>query len=85
MNNYIYIYFSKLPEGCWLADVEEELEEILGEAGEVVGSGFGASGGNIDIELFEDTDVLEDIRSYLLACGFEKDTILDIDGERETL
>lgn len=40
---------------------------------------------NMDIELFVDADVLEDVRSYLLDCGFEKDTILDIDGEHETL
>lgn len=87
MQNYVYIYFKRLPEGYWLDDIEEDLEAILGDVGELTGSGFGESGGNIDIEFFNDMDevVLQEIKQYLLGCGFDEDTVWDINGERVKL
>ncbi|MEV4365385.1 hypothetical protein [Nonomuraea sp. NPDC049625] len=38
------------------ADIEDLIEDILGDQGEVTGGGEGDTGGNIDIEIFEDAD-----------------------------
>jgi hypothetical protein len=38
------------------ADIEDLIEDILGERGAVTGGGEGGIGGNIDIEIFEDAD-----------------------------
>lgn len=82
---YLYIYFSRLPERSSLDEVEDDLEKLLGENGEVTGAGLGVSGGNIDIELYGEEDVLQDIKSYLLAYGFSAETVLDVNGKRMLL
>ncbi|MFC5827207.1 hypothetical protein [Nonomuraea insulae] len=38
------------------ADIEDLIEDILDERGEVAGGGEGDTGGNIDIEIFDDAD-----------------------------
>ncbi|MEV4807822.1 hypothetical protein AB0K18_48200 [Nonomuraea sp. NPDC049421] len=38
------------------ADIEDLIEDILGEQGEVTGGGEGDTGGNTDLEIFEDAD-----------------------------
>lgn len=82
---YLYIYFSRLPERGSLDEVEDDLEELLGDSGDVTGAGLGVSGGNIDIEFYGEEDALEDIKSYLLSYGFDKETVLDVNGKRMLL
>ncbi|MGI5289110.1 hypothetical protein ACQEVF_38005 [Nonomuraea polychroma] len=38
------------------ADIEDAIEEVLGDQGEVTGTGAGDTGGNVDIEIFDDAD-----------------------------
>ncbi|MDE7225004.1 MAG: hypothetical protein K2O34_14655 [Acetatifactor sp.] len=82
---YLYVYFKSFPEGGSLDELEDDLEKLLGENGEVTGSGVGASGGNIDIELFGKENILQDIESYLLSYGFDAETVLDVNGKRMLL
>lgn len=85
MENYIYIYFNNIPGAYSLDEIEDDLTDLLGEQGEVTGTGIGGAGGNIDTEVYKDMDILKDIKHYLISCGFEKATVLDINGERESL
>ncbi|MBF8192495.1 hypothetical protein ITP53_43815 [Nonomuraea sp. K274] len=39
------------------ADVEDTIDEVLDGEGEVTGGGTGDTGGNIDIEIFDDANV----------------------------
>lgn len=85
MENYVFIYFHTLPGDYVLGDMEDDLDDLLQGTGEVTGSGMGIGGGNIDIEFDADPDVLQKIISYLTSCGFDGETILDINGERRKL
>ncbi len=85
MENYVYIYFQELPADYTLGDLEDDLDDLLAGIGEVTGAGLGNTGGNIDIEFSEDSDSLHKIVSYLLSCGFDSETILDINGDRKKL
>ncbi len=85
MENYVYIYFKNLPDNCSLDEIEDGLTELLKEHGEVTGAGVGKAGGNIDIELFENHNTLQNIKSYLLSRGFGKETVLNVNGKREFL
>ena len=85
MENYVYIDFKLLPAGYSLDEIEDGLVKLLKEQGEVTGAGIGKSGGNIDVEIFENINMIQNIKSYLLSCGFGKETVLDINGKREFL
>lgn len=87
MESYIYIYYKRIPDGYARDDIEDRLGELLNGRGEVTGSGMGLNGGNIDIEIEnnEVLDILEDIKTYLISCGFDTDTFLDVNGRREML
>lgn len=85
MENYVYIYFQTLPGDYFLGDIEDDLEDLLADAGEVTGSGQGNTGGNIDIEYDGSADSLQKIILYLMCRGFDAETILDINGNRKTL
>ena len=37
--------------------VEESIQSVLGDIGEVTGGGAGQSGSNVDIEVFQDIDI----------------------------
>ncbi|MFI6497915.1 hypothetical protein [Nonomuraea typhae] len=51
------VFISWLGDACASnADIEDLIEGVLGEQGEVTGGGEGDTGGNIDIEIFEDGD-----------------------------
>lgn len=85
MGKYINIYFSQMPENSYLDEIEDDLSDLLDERGEVTGAGFGVGGGNIDLEIYGEWDVVPEIKSYLVSCGFGEDTVLDIGGKREPL
>ena len=79
----IFVYF-KLEEKVDIEDLEEKIDEILGDKGEVTGRGMGISGGNIDIELFDET-ILENILKELRELEFPQDVYYVIDGIRNNL
>lgn len=85
MEKYINIYFDQMPENHFLDEIEDDLSDLLDERGEVTGAGLGVGGGNIDIEIYGEWDVVQEIKSYLISCGFGEDTVLDIGGKREPL
>ena len=85
MDSYVYIYFQELPADDTLGDIEDDLDDLLGDMGEVTGAGLGITVGNIDIEYYEESDALQKILSYLVSCGFDPETILDINGDRKKL
>ena len=53
----VFIY-SKLTLSCGRDEIEDALDDVLADAGEVTGGGAGSAGWNIDIELIscDDTD-----------------------------
>ena len=80
---FISIYFySKLSVGR--SAIEEDLEEILADKGEVTGGGSGLSGSNIDIDIYEGSaaDFLEPIRTLLQEFDVPDDTEIVIGEER---
>ena len=79
----IYIYFEP-EEDVDIDDLEEEIDEILEDKGEVTGRGMGISGGNIDVELFDET-ILESFLKELQELEFPQDTYYVIDGVRNKL
>lgn len=79
----IYIYF-ELKEDVDIDDLEEEIDDILEDKGEVTGRGMGISGGNIDVEIFDET-ILENFLKELRELEFPQDTYYVIDGVRNKL
>lgn len=69
-------------------EIEELLEAVLADSGEVTGGGSGAFGQNIDIEIFDDeiaSDVMSEIRRALIDFGVPAETELVMDGESSLL
>ncbi|MDE5823150.1 MAG: hypothetical protein K2H91_00470 [Lachnospiraceae bacterium] len=85
LDSYVYIYFQELPADYTLGDIEDDLDDLIGDMIEVTGTGLGITGGNIDIEYYEKSDALQKILSYLISRGFDSETILDINGDRKKL
>ena len=79
----IFIYF-ELNEDIDIDYLEESIDEVLGDEGEVTGRGMGVSGGNLDIELFKET-ILEDFLKKLRELEFPQDTYYVINGEKTNL
>lgn len=79
----IFIYFG-FDEDIDIDDLEESIDEILGDEGEVTGRGMGISGGNIDVELFDES-ILEDFLKALQDLEFPQDTYYVINGEKNNL
>jgi hypothetical protein len=80
----VFIYFFELLD-FGLDEIEETLEKVLQNKGEVTGSGTGSSGSNIDIEVF-DTDfnpemLLKLIRKALQDFRIPESTRIKIDGK----
>lgn len=79
----IFIYFG-FNEDIDIDDLEESIDEILGDEGEVTGRGMGISGGNIDVELFHES-ILKDFLQELQNLEFPQDTYYVINGEKNNL
>ncbi len=82
-SQFISIYFySKLSMGR--SAIEDDLDEILEDKGEVTGGGSGISGSHIDIDIYEGNaaDFLEPIRSLLKELDVPDDTVIVIDNEQ---
>lgn len=77
----IYIYFGQVED---IGDLEDRIDEVLGDRGEVTGSGIGVSGGNIDIELYDET-MLEYFLDAIRELEFLTNTYYVIDGIRKAL
>ena len=76
----LYIHYPALPEGKELADVVEELNQVLGDGGAVCGG----EAGRIDLEL-EDERVNPKfaqiaVKAYLQRAGFPRETAVEIGG-----
>lgn len=79
----IYIYFS-LENEVDIDEMEDKIDEILGNKGEVTGSGMGIMGGNIDIEIY-DTTIIDILLEELTKLGLPYDTYLITDGVKKNL
>ena len=82
-SQFIEIYFfSKLSTGR--SAIEDDLDEILGDKGEVIEGGSGISGSNIDIEIYEGSayDFIESIKTLLQDLEVPKDTAIVIDEKQ---
>lgn len=76
----LYIHYPALPEGKELADVVEELNQVLENGGAVCGG----EAGRIDLEL-EDERVNPKfaqiaVKAYLQRAGFPRETAVEIGG-----
>lgn len=67
-----------------LDEVEEAIESFLEQSGEVTGSGAGAQGANIDIEIYDVVDprtLLEGLRTFLASLSVPINTEIVLEGE----
>ena len=76
----LYIHYPAIPEGKELADVVEELNQVLEDGGAVCGG----EAGRIDLEL-EDERVNPKfaqiaVKAYLQRAGFPRETAVEIGG-----
>lgn len=79
----IYIYFGSKEE-VNIGDLEDKIDEILDDKGEVTGSGMGTNGGNLDIEVY-DKNIFDNLLIELTKLEFPNDTYLIIDGIKKNL
>ncbi len=67
-------------------ELEDSIQDFLGDRGEVTGGGAGVSGSNIDLEIFEEEQaVLNGIRKLLRSLGAPPETTLILSGKKEAL
>lgn len=76
----VFIHYTALPEGKTLADVVEELNEVLDDTGVVCGG----EENRLDLDL-QDENINPKyaqlaVKSYLQRAAFPKDTTLEIGG-----
>ena len=77
----VFIYF---PPGMLTPrdEIEDALQECMGERGEVTGGVAGVEGSNLDLLILEDDETLMDeIRLTLRKLEISPDTVMVIDGE----
>jgi hypothetical protein len=81
----VFIYF---PLGLEIPrdEIEDAIQDCLGERGEVTGGGAGARGSNLDLELFEEEEgLIEEIKLTLRRLGVPPTTTLVVDGKEVDL
>jgi hypothetical protein len=79
---FLDVYFHS-PLNIDRDDIEEALEEYLGDRGEIVGAGSGASGSNIDVEIEGDAiPHLEPIKRILRKLKVPADSQIVIEGKK---
>lgn len=63
-------------------EIEDALDDMLRDRGEVTGGGVGNDGFNIDIETFdEDPSLIEEVKAILKSFRVPLDTRIVIDGQ----
>ena len=76
----LYIHYTALPQGKELADVVEELNEVLDDGGAVCGG----ETGRIDLELEDERRNPKyaqiAVKAYLQRAGFPRETAVEIGG-----
>lgn len=77
------VYFG-LDVNVEIDELEDALGEVLGDEGEVTGSGIGIKGGNIDIE-FNNQSQIDDIVKALRKFNLPLDTYYIIDKVKTNL
>ena len=78
-----FIYFFSKLENIDRDDVEDDINDVLGEKGAVTGAGSGASGLNLDVQVYGDPlDFLDIMRSVLRELEVPVDTVFAIGEER---
>lgn len=80
---YMDVYFG-LDVNVEIDELEDGLGEVLGDEGEVTGSGVGIKGGNIDIE-FNNQSQIDDIVKVLKEFNLPVDTYYIIDKVKTNL
>lgn len=84
---YLFIYiYGGLP--CGKDVVEDELEKIFGDSGEVTGGGLGDNCCNIDMEIKDDLRSFHIIDNIQLVCrrlNINTRIKLDLNGEEITM
>ena len=77
----MYIYFPH-PLGIPRDEIEDLIQDSLGQAGEVTGAGAGLNGSNIDVEVFGDArDYIEPIQRLLRQAGAPLGTVIVVEGQ----
>jgi len=67
-------------------EIEDALQECMGEHGEVTGGGAGVEGSNLDLLILEDDEsLIEEIRLTLRTLEMPPDTVMVINGEEYSL
>ena len=67
--------------------IEDQIDDFLGEKGEVTGGGSGISGGNIDIEIYDKVNesIVKELKGFLQELQLPDNTYLVVNGVRENL
>ena len=67
--------------------IEDQIDDFLGEKGEVTGGGSGISGGNIDIEIYDkvNENIVKELKGFLQELQLPNNTYLVVNGVRENL
>ena len=84
MASTIFIY-SSLPTGRGRDELEDAIEELLGDRGSVTGAGQGQRGWNVDIEVLEEDDfaaVCDELIPFLQSWPVGRDTYFMGEGKR---
>ncbi|MGE4277840.1 MAG: hypothetical protein AB7E30_11795 [Lawsonibacter sp.] len=76
----LYIHYCTLPEGKALADIVEELNEVLEEHGSVCGGQDGRLDLCLEDEKVNPKFAQMAVKAYLQRVGFAKDTQIEIGG-----
>lgn len=79
----IYIYFKPEKE-IDIDKLEENIEELLGDKGEVTGRGIGVSGMNIDVEIY-DKDILDYFLQEIKTLDFPDNTYYVFNDMKKSL
>ena len=76
----LYIHYPALPEGKELADVVEELNQVLEDGGAVCGGEAGRIDLELEDELVNPKFAQIAVKAYLQRAGFPRETAVEIGG-----
>ena len=76
----LYIHYPALPEGKELADVVEELNQVLEDGGAVCGGEAGRGDLELEDERVNPKFAQIAVKAYLQRAGFPRETAVEIGG-----